>query len=65
MQSKKEKAFRVVKTEEGLFPYSHACACKVFHEGNDLTEEYLGFDLTDETDCAAQTICLQGEMDRL
>ncbi|KAJ8490165.1 hypothetical protein ONZ45_g13314 [Pleurotus djamor] len=61
----KDLAWNTVKSEEGLSPYSLAKARTVFRGGDELVEEYLSFDATDDAERTARSTWLVNEMGRL
>lgn len=63
--NKKFHAFQVVQAEEGLSPHSLARARRVFQGDDDLADEYLSFDVSDEIQREARSIWLSSEMERL
>ncbi|THU77599.1 hypothetical protein K435DRAFT_877641 [Dendrothele bispora CBS 962.96] len=62
---KKERAFKIVRAEEGLSPHSIAKARRVFRGSGDIAREYLSFDCTKAEEREARTIWLNNEMEHV
>ncbi|KAF5344615.1 hypothetical protein D9758_013915 [Tetrapyrgos nigripes] len=62
---KKEKAFNIVRAEEGLSPHSLAKARRVFRGPGEVAREYLSFNSKDEEEKEARHFWLLEEMERV
>ena len=60
-----DKAWNIVKEEEGLSPHSLAKARRVFRAADDVAEEYLSSDSLDDLEREARSFWLHDEMEKL